>query len=115
KVKTEDEIQADLAEISEYPVVDLPDRKLTAASLGYFGIRIGLSETDGQTPVLHYYPYLRDNKLVGYKVRLIEGKKFWAVGTTKDVDLFGWQQAVGSGAKRLYITEGELDAVAVHQ
>lgn len=115
KVKTEDEIQADLAEISNYRTVDLPDRRLSEQSLSYFKIRIGFSEADGITPALHYYPYYRGDALVGYKVRLIDGKKFWAVGTTKDVDLFGWQQAVRSGAKRLYITEGELDAVAVYQ
>lgn len=115
KVKTDEDIAADIAEISSYPVVDLPDRRLDKRSLEYFGIRIGLSETDGHTPALHYYPYFKDNVLVAYKIRLIEGKKFWAVGTTKDVDLFGWQQAVATGAKRLYITEGELDAVAVYQ
>ena len=39
----------------------------------------------------------------------------WSVGSMKGADLFGWEQAVASGAKRLYITEGELDAAALYQ
>jgi twinkle protein len=53
--------------------------------------------------------------VVGYKVRLIENKRMWSVGDQKDVDLFGWEQAIATGAKRLYITEGECDAVALYQ
>ena len=38
----------------------------------------------------------------------------WSVGDQSDVDLFGWEQAITTGAKRLIITEGELDAVALY-
>lgn len=114
-VKTPEEEAAEMAEISSYGVVDLPDRMLRASSLDYYGIKIGLSEQDGKTPSFHYYPYYKDGTLVSFKVRLIEGKRFWSVGNQRDVDLFGWQQAVSSGARRLIITEGELDAVALHR
>lgn len=113
--KTYEQIQAEIAEISTYKTIDLPDRKLRADSLAYFGVKIGVSEVDGVTPVTHYYPYYKDGELVAYKVRLIETKRMWAIGSTKDVNLFGWQQALSSGAKRLYITEGELDAVSLYQ
>ncbi len=36
-----------------------------------------------------------------------------AYSLTPDVDLFGWKQAVTSGARRLIITEGEFDAIAL--
>lgn len=113
--KTKEQIEAEIAEIKEYQTVALPERKLKKESLEYFDVKIGVSEEDGITPKLHYYPYTRDGDIVGYKVRLIENKKMWSVGDQKDVDLFGWQQAIATGAKRLYITEGECDAVALYQ
>lgn len=113
--KTQEQIDAEIVEINGYQTVALPERKLKKESLEYYGIKIGLSQVDGETPETHYYPYKRGLDLVGYKVRLIEGKRMWAIGTTKDVDLFGWDQAVGAGGKRLYVTEGELDAVSLYQ
>lgn len=114
-IKTDEEIKEELREIQKYKTVDLPDRKLRAESLERFGIKIGLSETDGVTPHSHYYPYYRKGELVGYKARIIENKKMWGIGSLKDVDLFGWKQAISTGAKKLFITEGELDAVALYQ
>lgn len=114
-VKSDEEIQQELEEIGDYGTVDLPERKLKAEYLRYYGVKIGVSEEDGTTPKLHYYPYGKEGNVTGYKVRLIANKRMWAVGTTKDADFFGWQQAVESGAKRLYITEGEIDCVSLYQ
>lgn len=113
--KSPEEIQKELDAISKFKCVALPDRKLSKDSLDYFGITISVSEEDGETPVAHYYPYTKEGKQASYKVRLIESKKFWGVGDRKDNDLFGWVQACMAGSKRLYITEGELDAVATFQ
>lgn len=115
KRKTDAEIAAEIEEISGYKTVDLPERKLRKESLEYFGIKIGLSEEDGQTPISHHYPYHVDGNLVGYKVRWIDTKKMWGVGQTNDVDLFGWDQAIKVGGKKLFITEGECDAAALYQ
>ena len=112
-----------LEEIDTYPTIALPDRHLTAQTLEYFGIKIGVSELDGTTPTTVYFPYHRDIRSYGkvddtvkaYKVRLLAPKKFWCVGDMKGVGLFGWDQALGTGAKRLFITEGELDAAALFQ
>lgn len=117
KVKSKEEVDAELNDISEhYQTVALDDRKLTKDSLLHFGIKVGLSERDGCTPVTHYYPYKDDRgTLLGYKVRLVAEKNFWAIGSTKGARLFGWQEALSAGSSTLFITEGELDAVALYQ
>jgi len=114
-VKSKQEIEAEIKEVGTYTTVDLPDRKLKKEYLEYFGVKIGLSEADGETPVTHYYPYRIGEELIGYKVRLIENKRMWAIGSTKGADFFGWDKAVQTGGKKLFVTEGELDAVALFQ
>ena len=113
--RTKEEIENTLKEIDLLEAVDLEERKLRAPSLDYFGIRVGLSEQDGETPVFHYYPYTKNGIRSAYKVRQIEDKRMWSIGDLKDVDLFGWEQAKTTGAKTLYITEGELDAPSLFQ
>lgn len=113
--KSPEQIQQELLEIAEYQTVDLKDRKLKKYALEYYGVKIGLSETDGTTPHSHYYPYFIGDELTGYKCRIIENKKMWAIGSIKGADFFGWQQAILAGGKKLFVTEGELDAVALFQ
>lgn len=111
--KTAEEIQAELAEIGECGIIDLEDRRLRAAVLETYGIKVGYDQADGKTLKFLYFPYTNKGKLQSYKVKLIEGKRFWSVGDQSKVDLFGWELAKESGARRLVITEGELDAVAL--
>lgn len=111
--KTKEEIEAELADISTYPIEDLKDRRLRKDALDRFGIKLGFDEETGQEVRLHYYPYTKDGKLVAYKVRVVENKRMFSVGDQSSVDLFGWSEALGKGAKRLVIVEGELDAVAL--
>ena len=113
--KTDEEIQEEIDEVKEFQTVALKDRGLSKESLEHFGIKIGLSEVDGVTPTSHFYPYYKGDELKGFKCRVIEGKKFFSIGSVKDVDLFGWRQAVLSGGKKLFVTEGEMDAVALYQ
>ena len=110
---TKAEVKGKMKEIASLSTIDLRDRRLRKDALEQFGIKIGLSEEDGKTPAFHHYPYTLDGKLVAYKTRLIEGKRMWSVGDQSDVDLFGWEQAVATGAKRLIIVEGECDAAAL--
>lgn len=99
--KTEEEIQAELKEIQGYQVLDLPARGLRAESLAYYNIKVAVSEQDGTTPVAVYFPYEKKGVLSAYKVRLLEQKRMWSIGQFKGADLFGWQQALSTGAKRL--------------
>jgi twinkle protein len=115
-VKTQEEIQAELDEISKYQCVDIPSRSLKEKYIDYFGIKVGVSQQDGITPVSYHWPYYKDGRRVAYKNRIVgDEKRIWSTGDQKDVDFFGWDQAVEAGAKRLIITEGEWDAVALTQ
>lgn len=114
-IKSKEEIDAEIQEIEHFGCQDLPARSLKKASLEYFGIKIGVSEEDGITPTTHYYPYTKAGEITGYKVRVIEDKRMWSIGNMRDIALFGWEQAVAAGGKKLFITEGELDAVALYQ
>ncbi len=113
KKRTPEEIQEELDSIGKLKSFDLPDRQLRKGILQYFGIKIGLDTSDGKTPKLHFYPYTSGGKIVKYKVRVVETKKMWSVGSCDDLDLFGWEQALALGAKRLIIVEGEPDTAAL--
>tara|TARA_R110000765_G_scaffold338372_2_gene428642 strand:- start:1355 stop:3019 length:1665 start_codon:yes stop_codon:yes gene_type:complete len=108
-------IQVELMTISGLPTEEMEDRKLSKETMDYFRIKMGVSEQDGVTPVFCYFPYRVGPSLKAYKTRFLPDKKIWAVGDMKGVDMFGWQQALASGGKRLFITEGEFDAAAVYQ
>lgn len=113
--KTEEEIELELRAINRFKSLDLPDRKLKASTLDYYGTRVAVNEENGEDIVAHYYPYYKNGKHTGYKVRIVDGKKFWSLGKIADAELFGWHKAVQSGTKRLYITEGEIDAMSLFQ
>ena len=128
--KTQEEIQAEIEEISGYQCIDVPQKKLRGDSLNYFGIKVGVSEQDGKTPEVLYYPYYKKGKIAGYKAKLMakgksgdedyRPKKVWSIGSLKDdkdgdLEPFGWQQAIKTGVKRLIITEGEDDSAAARQ
>lgn len=116
KVKSPEEIQEALDEIHSLPIVDLPTRKLKAIYLDYFGVKVGLSQVDGQTPETVYFPYTDDKEeVVGFKVRLLDPKRMWAVGNTRDAPPFGWEQAKRAHGRKIFITEGEFDAIALFQ
>jgi twinkle protein len=106
-------IQEEIDAIGKLKAFDLVDRRLRGTALDEFGIKIGLDTRDGKTPKLHFYPYYSGGEVVKYKVRVIETKKMWSIGSNVDLDLFGWEEAIASGAKRLIIVEGELDAPAL--
>lgn len=114
-IKSPEEIQKEIEEVSSYRTIALAARKLSKETLEYFGIRVGVSTVDGETPYSVYFPYKVGKELIGYKARILLPKRMWAIGTTKGADFFGWEQAVSTGAKRVFITEGELDAASLFE
>jgi twinkle protein len=105
-----------MGEIGTYPFRDLPDRHISEETCKHFGVRVGLSTRDGKTVTHHYYPDTKDGELCGWEVRDVAKKRFSAVGDRKGaLDLWGSEKAKLSGGKKLYITEGRCDAMALYQ
>lgn len=118
--RTKEDIENDIKEISSYQVVDVESRKIRKNTLKAFGATVALSEKDGITPEAICWPLTKDGKLVGYHVKGVvkddKGKKVvYNVGSTKESDLIGWEQAKESGAYQLIITEGPEDMASVHR
>lgn len=97
-----------------FPSRAVPERKLSLATMEYFGVGVAVSEEDGVTPIFRSYPFYTDDDLVAYKVKTYD-KKFWTVGQFRQAMPFGWRQAISTGSKRLFITEGEDDACALFE
>lgn len=114
-VKTDEQMEKELQEVATLHSLSLPERKLEDWALDYFGVKVAVSEEDGKTPSVVFFPYTADGTLLHYKGKIIESKQFFRAGHKGEVDPFGWTQALHSEASRLYITEGEEDAVALYQ
>jgi twinkle protein len=84
------------------------ERQIEKHVAEFFGVKVSYSAS-GEIDT-HYYPYVEGDK-IGYKVRSLP-KQFSFVGDM--VGLFG-QTLFQGGGKRLIITEGEIDAMAVAQ
>lgn len=113
--KSPEEIAKELYEISQLQSMEIPERFLRKETLEYFGVVVGVSRTDGVTPDILYRPYLKDSEFKAYKAKILSTKQVWSHGNQKDVDPFGWWQAINSGNSKLIITEGEEDAMALYQ
>ena len=100
--------------INSLPTLEIADRKLTQETVERFGVKVAVSEQDGKTITHHYYPDTRDGKVVGHECRVVDTKQFTSIGDRKgDLDL--WGQNLDTGTKKLFITEGRLDAMSLYQ
>lgn len=114
-VKTQEEIDKELRFISKYPVEASPTEKLDKETIAFFNVKLGFDQETASEVRSHYYPYLVKGELKAYQVKVLDEKKFFFLGDTSNIEPFGWEQAVASGGRRLFITEGQKDAMAVWQ
>lgn len=105
---------ATLEEIQTYPSFGDTSRSLSQEACLHYGVKIEVSTSDGITAMAHFYPITRRGELVGYKKRGLP-KNFSVIGEGKGCDLFGQAITEKHRGKRLYITEGELDALSLWQ
>jgi hypothetical protein len=115
KVKSPEDILAELKEIHACGYLDFNHRSINVEDWKFYGVKLLYSEFDGKTPYALAHPYSLNKKLVGYKVKLLNRKVMWSVGNTQGADLYGWERAKKIGGQFLYITEGEEDAIALRQ
>lgn len=95
-----------------HPIRALPDRMISYSTCEYFNVRVGVSSVDGETPIYTLFPRYKDNELVGWKSK-DKDKNYISTGGS-DIDLFGSNKLPSKG-KRIWITEGEEDAMALFQ
>lgn len=115
KIKTPEEIQEELNEITTCPVFDLDHRSIEPEFWSAARVRLLYSEYDGTTPFALAHGYTRNGALVRWKIKLLNKKVMWSVGDTQNNDPYNWEAAKLIGGKTLFITEGEEDCIALRQ
>lgn len=115
--KTQEEIDEEIADANNCPVGAISRRAIDLAASERFGFRTGVSPTDGTTVTSCLFPRHRNGKLVGYKVKLLTQKKFYHIGSCRDTDLVGIQEAVAHDTYKgiLFVTEDDLSMASVYQ
>lgn len=114
KTKDKNQIFNELQEIKSCHKMPAKHRGIPAKYLQKWGVRQLISEYNGKVPYATSFGYSRDGKLVEYKTMPFNKKAFWFVGNDPTtVDPYGLERALKNGAKRLYITEGEWDAISL--
>lgn len=106
--KEKSDVTERLAEIASYPSRGFKERGITKNVAEYYGVKVSYDSSSNIDT--HYYPYIDDDNTY-YKIRRLP-KTFSSVGKAKG--LFG-KHLFSAGGKRLIITEGELDTLAVAQ
>lgn len=88
----------------------LKNRSLTESTIAQF--KISEQERDGKTYAV--FPYIRDGVLINYKLRNVAEKKDMQQAGGAEPCLFGWH-LIDPKARTIAITEGEIDAMTLHQ
>ena len=103
-------------ECTAHSIRQLKHRGITRNTCEKYGVRTGVDTVNGTTPLYSLFPEYRNNNLVGYKQKFYDGTTpaYKSIGDCKDLDLFGANTIPRKG-KKLFITEGELDALALYQ
>lgn len=116
--KSPEEIQEEIRDVQSCKIFTGIDKTglYRGIPVNYFrswGVRLLNSEYDGKTPYAVGFPYSDEGELTGWKIRPFIKKSFFSIGDAKGSDPFGLERALRIGGKRLWITEGEFDAIAL--
>ena len=103
-----------IEEIKQLPILAIPDRGISESTAKKYGVRSSLSEADGKTITHIYCGDTLGGKLKGFECKETASKQFSSIGDRKgELDL--WGSWTCNGDTKLFITEGRLDAMALHQ
>jgi len=95
-----------------HPVRSIDNRCIDHSTAEHFGVRMGVEPRDGVTPIYYLFPRHREGDQVGFK-KVTPDKKISSTGG-QEVDLFNLHNCK-DGGKRIWITEGEWDAMSVYK
>ena len=104
-------VQQTQTSINDLPFRTHSKRKISSKICEMFGVRSAIN-TDGEVSET-YYPYIGTNG-TSYKIRKYP-KDFRVKGGLDGIQLFGQGTFAGASRKRVVVTEGEEDALAVAQ
>lgn len=96
-------------EPSEFTYEYVPLRGITKETLRLYDVKTKIAP-DGK-PVSIGFPYPNGS----YKVRLLDKKEFYSQGDISKAGLFGRDKFAAGSHKYVIITEGEIDALSMHQ
>lgn len=113
-VKSPEQVQKELDAIKKFPCEALLDVGLKKATLEYFNVRLGYDQETASTVHAEYYPYEVKGEIKAYQVR-VRPKRFFSLGDFDACEPFGWRQACTVGGYKLFITEGQKDAMSLFQ
>lgn len=99
-------------DINKYQTKPLDSRGISLDAATKYGVKVGIDPINGEIDS-HYYPYITNGKVTGYKKRGLSDKSFHSIGDIKKSTLFG-QHLCGNGGKLLVIVEGEIDTLAAY-
>lgn len=94
---------------TSYTYEYLPWRGISKQTMEFYDVKTKI-DTEGK-PIEVGFKYPNSS----YKIRTIEQKKFRTEGEINKAGLFGRNKFAAGGAKYVTITEGELDALSLHQ
>lgn len=116
KVWNEDELRERLEEIQSYPIRTLTDRRIPDWVCEHYGVRVGLSELDGDTIVEHYYPRFNEEmQIQRYNVRVCEPKGFYSIGPQGLPFGIDTLYVKDCSRVKLFITEDELSTMSSYR
>lgn len=111
----QDELKKRLEEIREYPTRNLDTRRIPDWVCDHYGVRVGLSTSNGTEVVEHYYPRLNEaGEMCRYNVRVCDPKAFYSIGPQTGALAFGAEHLNKKGVRtlKLWIFEDELSAMS---
>jgi len=99
-----------------HSIHSLKHRGITQATCEKYGVRTGVDTRNGVAPIYSLFPCHRNGDLVGFKQKFYDGRtqSYTSIGDCKNLDLFG-ANVIPQKGKKLFITEGELDCLALYQ
>lgn len=122
--RTEKYSKETVKDVLDYPFAHNKERGISKTTCKKFGVRMSISEEDGETITAYYFPYYnQQGKICGYKKRDMtldkdEQYHFTTIGKVGvNCKMFGQQVAESYDRKhkKIIIAEGEWDVLAVEE